>query len=215
MIHKALLLDLDGTLVHTDPIHRSLWTHILATYGIQLTVEEYEQRVAGKDDHAIWQEWMVGTQEERQTWASWKREEFLRRIHEAEPVPGGKERIEEWNQAGFGYWTGVVTNSDAITANALLERLGITNLVDVLITADSGCDPKPSPAPYQMALAELGVDPENAVIVEDSEVGIMSARRTGPGRIFRIVPEHQPLSSEEEVISIRDFTDPRLAPSAV
>ena len=214
MIHKALLLDLDGTLVRTDPIHRGLWTHILFTYGIHLTAEEYEQRVAGKDDEAIWQEWRVGTQEERETWTSWKREEFLRRIHEAEPVPGGKERIEEWNRAGFGYWTGVVTNSDAITANALLDHLGIASL-DVLITANSGCDPKPSPAPYLMALAQLSVDPEHATIVEDSEVGIMSARRTGPGRIFRIVSEHQPLSSEEEVIPIRDFTDPQLAPSAV
>ena len=210
MIHKALLLDLDGTLVRTDPIHRSLWTHILATYGINLTMEEYERRVAGKDDEAIWQEWMVGTQEERETWTTWKQEEFLRRIHEAVPVPGGKERIQEWNQTGLGYWTGVVTNSDAITASALLERLGIASLVDVLITADSGCDPKPSPAPYRMALSELGVDPENAVIVEDSEVGLLSARRTGPGQIFRIIPEHQPLSSEWGIIPIRDFTDNRL-----
>lgn len=215
MIHKALLLDLDGTLVRTDSIHRSLWTHILATYGIHLTAEEYERRVAGKDDHAIWQEWMVGTQEERETWTVWKQEAFLRRVHEAEPVPGGKERIQEWNQAGLGYWTGVVTNSDAITANALLERLGIASLVDVLITADSGCAPKPSPAPYQEALTELGVDPEHAVIVEGSEIGLTSARRTGPGKIFCIIPELLPLSSEWGIIPIRDFTDSRLAPSAI
>jgi hypothetical protein len=43
----------------------------------------------------------------------------------------------------------------------------------------------------------------------------LSARRTGPGRIFRMTPEHQPLSSEWGIIPIRDFTDNRLAPSSV
>ena len=215
MRHKALLLDLDGTLICTDTIHRELWTHILATYGCTVTEEAYVQRIAGKDDLAIWQEWGVGSQEEREAWTVWKQEEFLRRIHEAQPVPGGKERVQEWSQAGFGHWVGVVTNSNSIIANALLVRLGIENFVDVLITSDSGCAPKPSPAPYQEALFQVGVEPENAIIVEDSEVGITSARRTGPGFLFRITPEPQPLLSEWGVIPIRDFTDNRLAPSAL
>jgi HAD superfamily hydrolase (TIGR01509 family) len=213
MRHKALLLDLDGTLVRTDPLHRSLWADILSSFGIHITPEEYEQRIAGKNDTAIWQEWGVGTPEEREAWTAWKQEAFLRRIHEAEPVSGGRERIQEWAEAGLGHWVGVVTNSNMETANALLVHLGVAHLLDVLITSDYGCAPKPSPEPYQAALRELGVDPENAVIVEDSPVGMESASRVGAKALFRMVPDDHPLSLIGEFMPIHDFTDNRLSPS--
>lgn len=210
MRHKALLLNLEG-LVRTDCLQMILWKEIFVSYGIHLTMEEYEQRIAGKDDQVIWQEWGIGTQEEREAWTAWKQEAFLQRIHEVEPVRGGKERIQEWNDAGFGHWVGVVTNFSMVIADALLVHLGVVSLVDVVITSDS----KLSHKPYQMALSELGVESENAIIVERSDVGIISARRTGPTMLFHILPEHRPLSSEWGVISIYDFTDNRMAPSVL
>ena len=213
MRHKALLLNLEGTLVRTDYLQMALWKEIFASYEIHLTQEEYEQRIAGRDDRIVWQEWGVGTQEEREAWTAWKQEAFLRRIHEIKSVPGGKERIQEWNDMGFGYWVGIVTKFNMVIADALLVHLGVVSLVDVVITSDSDCAPKPSPEPYQMALLELGVDPENAIIVERSAVGIESARRTGPAMLFRILPEYQLLPSEWGIISIRDLTDKRLTPS--
>lgn len=222
----ALLLDLDGTLIRSDDLHRSLWTQILSSYGITLTQEAYHDRIAGRSDAAIWEEWGVGTAEERARLTEWKEEAFLRRIKETVPVPGGKERIQEWVRAG--QWVGVVTNSNEKTALALLQRIGIDHVLDVLITGDSGCAPKPSPEPYQRALYELGIPVERCVVVEDSEVGLASARALGPARLFRMClsPSASPplpsVSSSAAVSSsapapsephqITDFYDDQLAP---
>lgn len=202
----ALLLDLDGTLIRTDDLHRSLWTNILASYGVTLTQEAYDNRIAGRTDAAIWAEWGVGTAEERARWTEWKEEAFLRRIQETVPVLGGTDRIQEWVRAG--QWVGVVTNSNEKTALALLQRLGVDHVLDVLITADSGCAPKPSPEPYKEALYQLGIPPERCIIVEDSDVGMTSARALCPARLFRMC---LPFVHSDEY-SITDFYDDRLAP---
>jgi HAD superfamily hydrolase (TIGR01509 family) len=208
----ALLLDLDGTLIQTDVLHRSLWTEILASYGLDVTEESYHQRIAGRSDAEIWTEWKVGTSEEHTQWNTWKESAFLQRLQETVPTPGGRELVEDWIRAG--QWVGVVTNSNATTATALLDRLGIRDL-DVCITSDSGCAPKPSPAPYQMALNELGISPKHCIIVEDSEVGLQSAREVGPARLFRVVPSALDSLSIQNEIPIRDLTDSRLAPPMV
>jgi len=90
-----------------------------------------------------------------------------------------------------------------------------------LITGDSGCAPKPSPEPYQRALYELGIPVERCVVVEDSEVGLQSARALGPARLFRMClsPSASPLPSvsssaaaPSEPPRITDFYDDQLAP---
>ena len=207
----ALLLDLDGTLIQTDALHRSLWTEILASYGVNLTEETYLRRITGRSDAAVWLEWGVGTPEEHARWNTWKETTFLERIQETVPTPGGKELIDQWIRAG--QWVGVVTNSNAILANALLNRLGLYN-IDVLITSDSGYPPKPSPAPYNEALYQLGLPPDRCFIVEDSEVGLESGRQIVPARLFRIVLDPSD-SSEHVEPSICDLTDPRLAPPSI
>lgn len=205
----AFLLDLDGTLVQTDHLHRSLWTEILASYGHAVDETIYEQRIAGRSDPAIWTEWNVGTKEERAQWTTWKESQFLQRISETVPVLGVKERIKEWIQAG--HWIGIVTNSNKVIAEALLQHLDIFHLLDVWIHADHNYPPKPSPAPYLAALSELGVPRERCVIAEDSEVGRESARSTHPAHRIRIAS--YPVINDPEEITVKDFTDPRLSPS--
>lgn len=205
----ALLLDLDGTLIRTDALHRSLWTEILASYGVTLTLDAYMARISGRSDAAIWAEWGVGTSEERAWWTEWKEQAFLRRIQETVPVAGGKERIEEWVRAG--QWVGVVTNSNQKTALALLDRIGISHHLDVLITSESGTAPKPSPAPYEEALYQLGVPAERCIIVEDSEVGLASAKGVSPALLFRRGDESAPSDLSDPPL-LQDFWDERLTP---
>ncbi len=206
----GFLFDLDGTLVRTDPLHYSLWKTILSSYDINLTEKEYHERIAGRSDDGIWTEWGVGTEEEQIKWILWKETEFIRRIHESVPVPYGKERIRQWSESGA--WIGVITNSNQKTACALLDRLGITDYVSLLVSSDSNCKPKPSPEPYEWGMNMLGLDPKKTVIFEDSDVGIQSALQTTPHpyAIFRLSPNPQPSDSTDRYTWIQEYSDPRL-----
>lgn len=195
------LFDLDGTLVYTDPLHFDLWKAILSFYGIELTESMYSTRIRGKDDLSIWQEFDIGTTDERTHWNQWKELEFEKRVMETLPVKGGKEFIER--KVKEECLVGVVTNSNQKTATLLLNRLGITSLLNILITSDQCTEPKPSPAPYLTAMNALGVSADNTVIFEDSSVGIRSALAANPRQLY-VIQKKRTVS--DKIIYIPDYT---------
>jgi HAD superfamily hydrolase (TIGR01509 family) len=207
MMDTAYLFDLDGTLILTDHLHLDLWRTILATYRIDLDEDMYRSRIRGKTDAVIWDDFGVGTAVERAEHSRWKEQQFEQRILETIPVKGGKELMEALQKKDI--WTGVVTNSNSKTAGLLLLRLGLDSMVDVFITADDCSDPKPSPAPYLMALHELGVEPDHATLFEDSPIGIASALAVGPKALYIVgdgnAEEYSGLDSLQPIF-INDFT---------
>jgi len=80
--------------------------------------------------------------------------------------PGAEAALE----AASGEKLGLVTNGDEATQTIKLEALGITDVFDTLVFVDprNGVPPKPDAAPFEKALTELGVTPDDALHVGDS-----------------------------------------------
>jgi HAD superfamily hydrolase (TIGR01509 family) len=74
---------------------------------------------------------------------------------------------------------GVATNSVRALADLALSSTNLAGLVGVVVTADDVERPKPAPDPYLLACARLGADPARSVAIEDSPLGIASARAAG------------------------------------
>jgi len=66
-----------------------------------------------------------------------------------------------------------------MTATLMLEKTGILDYFDVVITNDQCNFNKPHPEPFIKALVELGSLPQDSIIVEDSPKGLEAARLTG------------------------------------
>ena len=77
------------------------------------------------------------------------------------------------------YLVGCVTNSIKKTATLMLQKCGVIDFLNVLITNQDCKNNKPHPEPYIKALVFLNCYPENSIIVEDSESGIKAANMTG------------------------------------
>lgn len=73
----------------------------------------------------------------------------------------------------------VATSSVKQASDNKLNLLGITDLFDVIITADDVDDHKPHPASYLAAIEKLGVSPANTVIFEDSTAGVTAGLAAG------------------------------------
>jgi len=71
------------------------------------------------------------------------------------------------------------TNSIKKTAYLMLEKTGIKNFFDLIITNEDVTNPKPDPEGYLLCMNKLGVNKESTVIVEDSEKGIEAAILSG------------------------------------
>jgi HAD superfamily hydrolase (TIGR01509 family) len=73
----------------------------------------------------------------------------------------------------------LVTSSGRTEAHRKLDKAGIAQMFDLIITVDDVTDPKPNPAPYLLAAEMLGVQPARCLVFEDSETGAEAAHRAG------------------------------------
>ena len=75
--------------------------------------------------------------------------------------------------------TACYTNSIRMTAELMLEKTGILQYLDLLVTNQDVKIPKPSPEGYLLCLEKLNTEIKNAIIIEDSPKGIEAARLSG------------------------------------
>lgn len=178
-IPTAIIFDLDGVLVDTPDIHyhalnRALEengkapidreTHLRTFNGLST---RQKLRMLHPDDadlcHTVWE----GKQ--RHTVA----------MMEAELQVDNRLQSLLQSLTRAGIRLGCATNCIRKTQQLILSRLGIAHLFDVLVSNDDVERPKPDPHMYQLCMQRLGVTPADTTIVEDSPLGIASARASG------------------------------------
>ena len=111
--------------------------------------------------------------------------------------PGVIEGLQAWRSSGLKM--GVVTNKPAIFTEVLLDRMGLADYFDVVVSGDTTAFKKPHPEPIRYACEWMGVAPEDNLHIGDSKNDIAAARAAGSA-IF-CVPygynEGEPVDSAE------------------
>ena len=78
-----------------------------------------------------------------------------------------------------GMLLGVASSSNRVLVDGTLKHLGIGSYFDVTVAGDEIPEKKPNPAVYLKAIEKVGVRPEEALAIEDSETGLLAASRAG------------------------------------
>ena len=171
---RALLFDLDGTLADTDALHMPTWVDALEPYGIKVDEEFYRQRISGRLNPDILEEFLPHlTEEEAQNIADAKEVDFRNRAGELQSLPGLIEFVEEGRRRGLSI--ALVTNAPSENVGAILHGLGLEAYFDVTVLAEEVGIGKPDPEPYLATLEKLGIRADEAIAFEDSTSGIASA----------------------------------------
>lgn len=168
---KALLLDLDGTLVATDQLHYQATIGVLTEYGIAMDHVRYRADIHGGANQDI-MGLLFGDR------AALDGPEYVRRKEAAfrvlldgvPTVPGALALIERARDADLKI--AVVTNAPRENMELLLVPFGGEAAFDAVILGDELAHGKPHPLPYLTALERLGVEPGNACGFEDSASGV-------------------------------------------
>lgn len=175
---RALLFDLDGTLVHTDPLHLKAWQRMLEPHGVAVDAPMYRRTISGRLNPHIIADLVPHLGSQRAlAFAEEKEAAFRALATRVEPLPGLRALLERAREAGLRL--GLVTNAPAKNARHLLEALGLLDTFEVTVLAEQLPAGKPDPLPYRHALQRLDVAPERAVAFEDSVSGIRSAVGAG------------------------------------
>lgn len=184
VLPSALLLDLDGTLVNSEPLHRAAYRSFFAARGW-----EYDEATLGLFTGRRAEDVFTA---EAGPWVDEEpaalHEEVLSHLdpdQQPDPVAGGAELVVAAHEAGVPL--AVVTSAGPEWVEVTVDKLlGIHERFAVVVTAHDVVDGKPHPAGYTLACQRLGADPALAVAVEDSPAGIRAAVAAGVGRVFGI-----------------------------
>lgn len=175
---KAVLLDMDGTLVLSENAHRQSWHALFDTWGISVTDSEYEQYYMGQHPADVLSSpgpWAAADMEHIiATMTGF----MLDRADTIPVVPGAAELIRRLH--GQGVPVAVVTSAGTVWAQRILDGvLKIRSLVDVVVTCEQVTRGKPSPEGYLAACRALGVTPQHCMAFEDSPAGVRALTAAG------------------------------------
>ncbi len=207
---KAILFDLDGTIVNTDPIHYQAWKEMLKSYGMEIDEKFYQTKVSGKTNQKILEDILPQlSQEEAEQFADDKEAMFRNLATDLQPLPGFRELID-WTEK-HDVKRALVTNAPRLNAEYILKLLGIEDIFPTIVLAEEEIAGKPDPLPYKIGLKRLGVNAEAAIALEDSPSGIRSAVGAHI-RTIGIASTHNPTILEDvgAFMVIDDFTDLKL-----
>ncbi|MCA8879247.1 MAG: HAD family phosphatase [Rhodobacteraceae bacterium] len=208
MVRPALLFDLDGTLLDTDPVHLKIFVEMFAERGRDIDKAFYLHQIHGRLNADMFSEHFPN--EDAQALSDQKEATFRTRLGSDFPAMAGAPAFIRQARRG-GWATAVVTNAPRANAEAMLAAIGLGEEFDTVVIGDECARGKPHPDPYSTAIVRLGSSPDRAIAFEDSPSGLASARAAGAFVIgVRSSLDDADLRAAGAQETIGDFTDPAL-----
>ena len=175
---QAVLFDMDGLLVDSEPLWFEVETEIMARMGGAWTHADQQRLVGGPLSHSLG--YMLARAARpvpEETVARWLAGGItgLVRRHGVPMMPGARELLAEVSAAGLP--CALVTSAQRDLMDAVLETVGVT--FTATVCADDVRRGKPDPEPYLLVAGLLGLDPGGCVALEDSPNGVASAEAAG------------------------------------
>jgi HAD superfamily hydrolase (TIGR01509 family) len=160
-------------LADTEPVHHRAWNQTLKPLGIQLDWEFYQKNFVGVADEVALRERLRLTDSDGLV----ARKQALFRLGLAEAQPFLPDTVRMLEEICSTYRLAVVSSSYKSEVEPPLERGGIRQYFELLITGEDVHHFKPSPEPYLLAAERLGA--RWPLVIEDSDAGVASGRAAG------------------------------------
>jgi mannitol-1-/sugar-/sorbitol-6-phosphatase len=196
---RALLLDMDGTLVNSDAVVERIWRRWAERHG--LDGDEVMNVVHGRQGHAS-MALLLPDRPMEQNHADNARmlAEETADMDGVVAIPGASAFLASLR----GLPHALVTSADVALSTARMAAAGL-EVPEVRITAESVSASKPDPEGFLKGAAELGVEPAECVVFEDSAAGIQAGRAAG----MRVVGVGARAGSHGPDVTVRDLTQVR------
>lgn len=198
---KAILWDMDGTIMETEQVHATAFINLLAEHGVEQSTQitEIKNTCIGMTDLQVLEQLHI-----RGLFTQFDQKSFLahKNMHLMTLVKDLKKEEIFSNQIlsllkeikSLNIPQAIVTSSEKDITDYLLSFLELTHFFDFIITREDVEFNKPHPMPYLHAIEKLKIDRKYITIFEDSNTGLQAAKDSGAN-----------------VFHVKWYSDPRLA----
>jgi len=207
---KAIILDMDGVVVDSEPIHRRTFRILLGPLGIRYSVEEYAERFAGTGAEYIMATMLKehGIKADVDAWVK-KRTALYQKLirgRRLRPIAGLRSFLGDVKRKGIklaiasgGHRTNVISS---------LKSVGFKPKDFVILSVENVPKRKPNPALFLAAARALHTRPNDCVVFEDSVVGVQAAKRAKMRCVALLTTTNrEALKKAGADITVKDFRD--------
>ena len=195
MAIRAFIFDLDGVLVDTAKYHFNAWQRLANSIGVDFTIEDNEKLkgLSREDSFDLILKWGNKSMpaEEKQEKMLLKNDwylEMVKAMDASEILPGISAFMDEAREMGIKMALGSASRN----APLILEKTGLIQYFEAVIDGNQTTKSKPDPQVFLLGAKALGVNPQEAVVFEDSEAGIEAAITGGFKTVGIGIPENLP-----------------------
>lgn len=178
---RAVLFDMDGVIVDTEPLHRKAYFNTFKDLGIHVSEELYTTFTGNSTQKVC--EKLIETFGLSKSWeeiAETKRG-YFKYLFDHDPdfslIPGVKDLITEYHEQGIKLI--LASSAHLNTINWVFEKFGLSPYFSGKVSGASLKESKPHPEIFEIAADMAGEKHENCMVIEDSTNGIVAAHRAG------------------------------------
>jgi len=205
----AMVLDMDGVIVNSNPLHTEAWMAYNRRFGIDAGAGLAERMYGRRNDEIVRDFFGPRLSPEEVAAHGAAKEELYREMLEPRLAEAMVPGVREFLQRHAGLPVGLATNAEPANVDFILDRGGLRAYFRVVVDGHQVQHPKPHPEIYLRAARLLAVAPRNCIVFEDSYSGVRAARTAG-ARIVGLRTTHRGLPGAE--LAVDDFRSLELEP---
>ena len=176
---KAVLFDVDGTLVDSNDAHAKAWVQAFADYGVEVSFDAVRRAIGMGGDKLMPQVSPLTEDSEQGQQIAARRKEIFKEQHlpRLQALRGARDLVAAVKDRGLTAVAASSAKKEELTP--LLEVAGAKSLMDAATSSDDAEESKPDPDIVEAALQRAGAAAGEAVMIGDTPYDIEAARRAG------------------------------------
>lgn len=175
---RAIIFDMDGVVIDSEPLHEMAQEAVFEQFDLSVPSTELIT-FKGRAERDVFRDVLDRYGDDRHdldTIVNAKHAAYQRLLRNVQPVDGVLELIRT---LGRRFPLALTTSAIAENQRFVFQRLDLEGVFEVVVTAADVINTKPHPEPYLITAEGLGLPPEQTLVLEDSRLGIRSARDAG------------------------------------
>lgn len=179
MTLRALIFDMDGTIVDNMGFHDQAWERWHAVQGLPFDAANFFSLTAGRTNAEIFADLVDDLTPERSAEFARQKESIYRELYAPHlaPVAGLPALLDAAEARGLGLAVGTAAPPDNVAF--VLDNLGLRRRFATVVHPSEGIRGKPHPDIFLEAARRIGVEPQHCLVFEDAPLGVEAARRAG------------------------------------